>query len=176
MTPQTWEPPDTIEIPDKVFFRIGEVAEITGVKRHVLRFWEKEFPRLRPPKSKTNQRRYRRQDIELILRIKELVWERKFTIEGARLEIKAGADRDRTRLKGQQALPIQEPDPQTADVAVPELKVDPTIVGDLVTERLPAVELGPRRLDGYQIESLRTMRAELEALRDRARALRQDPE
>lgn len=172
MTPQTWEPPDTIEIPDKVFFRIGEVAEITGVKRHVLRFWEKEFRGLRPPKSRTNQRRYRRQDIELILRIKELLWERKFTIEGANLEIKAGADRDRTRLKGQQALPIQEPDPKTAD----PLPRTPEVVGDLVTERLPAVELGARPLDGDRLDSLRVMRDELVALRERARLLRHDPE
>ncbi len=164
--------PSPVAIPDKVFFRIGEVAEITGVQAYVLRFWEKEFGALRPQKSKSGQRRYRRADIELVLRIKELLWERKFTIEGANLEIKAGADRDRTRLKGQQALPIQEPDPKTAD----PLPRTPEVVGDLVTERLPAVELGARPLDGDRLDSLRVMRDELVALRERARLLRHDPE
>ena len=76
-----------VEIPDKLFFRIGEAAKITGVKSYVLRYWETEFGRLKPKRSGSGQRLYRRQDIELVLRIKELLWERKLTIAGARKEL-----------------------------------------------------------------------------------------
>jgi len=72
------------ELPDKLFFKIGEVKDIAGVKQHVLRYWESEFPSIRPQKSKTNQRLYRRKDVEAILAIKHLLYDRKFTIEGAK--------------------------------------------------------------------------------------------
>jgi len=72
------------DLPDKLYFKIGEVAELTAVKQHVLRYWESEFPAIRPQKSKTNQRLYRRKDIEAVLAIKHLLYDRKFTIEGAR--------------------------------------------------------------------------------------------
>ncbi len=80
-------PSTEVEIPNKVFFRIGEVGSLTGVKPYVLRYWETEFRHLRPRKSKSGQRLYRKSDIELILRIKELLWARKFTIAGARTEL-----------------------------------------------------------------------------------------
>src|ERR1700728_1159462 len=72
------------EIPDKLFFRIGEVSEILGVEPYVLRYWESEFPGLSPKKSSSGQRMFRRKDVELLLRIKQLLYEKKFTIEGAR--------------------------------------------------------------------------------------------
>lgn len=72
------------EIPNKLYFRIGDVSRLTGIKHHVLRFWESEFPLLHPKKSGTNQRLYRRKDVELVLEIKHLLYERRFTIEGAR--------------------------------------------------------------------------------------------
>ena len=72
------------DVPDKLYFRIGEASKIAGVESYVLRFWEREFPMLKPAKTKTNQRRYKRQDIELILEIRRLLSEEKFTIEGAR--------------------------------------------------------------------------------------------
>lgn len=72
------------DIPNKLYFRIGDVSRLTGVKQHVLRFWESEFPTLHPKKSGTNQRLYRRKDVELVLEIKHLLYERRFTIEGAR--------------------------------------------------------------------------------------------
>ena len=71
-------------IPEKAFFRIGEAARLLGVETHVLRFWETEFPALQPQKSPTNQRRYRRADLELLLQIKHLLHDRKYTIAGAR--------------------------------------------------------------------------------------------
>lgn len=73
-----------LEIPDKLYFRIGEVSQLAGVKPYVLRFWENEFPSLVPRKSGTGQRLYRRKDVETVLEIKRLLYEKRFTIEGAR--------------------------------------------------------------------------------------------
>ncbi len=73
-----------IEIPDKLFFKIGEVASITGVKPHVLRYWESEFGSFTPSKSRTKQRQYQKKDIELVLRLKDLLYDQGFTIAGAR--------------------------------------------------------------------------------------------
>ncbi len=75
------------EIPDKLFFRIGEVSQIVGVEPYVLRYWESEFKALSPKKSGTGQRMFRRKDVELLLEIKHLLYDRKFTIEGARLAL-----------------------------------------------------------------------------------------
>jgi DNA-binding transcriptional MerR regulator len=72
------------DIPDKLFFRIGEVSQLVGVEAYVLRYWESEFPGLSPRKSSSGQRMFRRKDVELLLRIKHLLYGRKFTIEGAR--------------------------------------------------------------------------------------------
>lgn len=72
------------DIPDKLYFRIGEVSRLAGVKAYVLRYWETEFPALAPRKSGTNHRLYRRKDVEMILEIKRLLYEKRFTIEGAR--------------------------------------------------------------------------------------------
>jgi DNA-binding transcriptional MerR regulator len=78
-----------VEIPDKFYFKIGEVASITGVKPHVLRYWESEFRMFSPSKSRGKQRQYERRDIELALEIKELLYEQGFTIAGARKHLKA---------------------------------------------------------------------------------------
>lgn len=79
------------EIPDKLFFRIGEVSRIAQVPPSVLRFWESEFPRIRPRRTDSGQRLYRRSEVELILTIRHLLYERKFTIKGARNFLKSGA-------------------------------------------------------------------------------------
>lgn len=72
------------EIPDKLFFRIGEVSRIAGVPSSVLRFWENEFSRIKPQRTDTGQRLYRQNDVALILTIKNLLYDQKFTIKGAR--------------------------------------------------------------------------------------------
>lgn len=79
------------EIPDKLYFRIGDVARLAGIKPYVLRFWETEFPSLGPKKSGTGHRLYRRKDVQLVLEIKTLLYEKRYTIEGARkfLEVRA---------------------------------------------------------------------------------------
>ncbi|RMF83547.1 MAG: MerR family transcriptional regulator [Nitrospinota bacterium] len=75
------------EIPEKLFYRIGEVAEITGVKPHVLRYWESEFKMLRPRKNRSGQRIYEKRDVELILEIKELLYDHRYTIPGAQKKL-----------------------------------------------------------------------------------------
>lgn len=77
-------PKDTPEIPDKLYFRIGEAAGLLGLETYVLRYWETEFPTLAPKKSGTGHRLYRRKDVELLLKIKHLLYDKRFTIEGAR--------------------------------------------------------------------------------------------
>jgi DNA-binding transcriptional MerR regulator len=71
-------------IPDKLYFRIGEVARLTGIQPYILRYWESEFPLLQPKKSGTGQRLYRKRDIEIILKIKRLLYDLRYTIAGAR--------------------------------------------------------------------------------------------
>ncbi len=78
----------TGEIPDKLYFRIGDVAEICDVPAYVLRFWETEFPQLKPNKGGTGQRLYRRRDVEVALRIKRLLYDEGYTIPGARQLLK----------------------------------------------------------------------------------------
>jgi DNA-binding transcriptional MerR regulator len=78
-----------MQIPEeKKFFRIGEVSRIIGVEPYVLRYWESEFPQIRPVRADTNQRTYQKKDLELILEIKRLLYEEKLTIEGARQRLK----------------------------------------------------------------------------------------
>jgi DNA-binding transcriptional MerR regulator len=86
-----------IVIPDKLYFRIGEVAELCRLPAYVLRFWETEFPQLKPIKSSTGQRMYRRRDVESVVRIKKLLYEDGFTIAGARAQLRDETKSDRTQ-------------------------------------------------------------------------------
>jgi DNA-binding transcriptional MerR regulator len=81
--------PPASDIPDKLYFRIGEVARLCEVPAYVLRFWESEFPQLRPNKGGTGQRLYRRRDVEMALRVKSLLKEEGYTIPGARAVLKS---------------------------------------------------------------------------------------
>src|SRR3954466_2613458 len=101
------------EIPDKLYFKIGEVAELVGVQAHVLRYWEKEVPALRPGKSASNQRRYRRKDVEIFREIKRLLYDERYTLAGARRRIMTG-----------------DPRPEPAEV-----------LGNLVAEKEPQLDL-----------------------------------
>ena len=93
------QPKPDPEIPNKLYFRIGEVAKLAGIKPYVLRFWESEFPSLGPKKSGTGHRLYRRKDVELVLEIKRLLYEKRFTIEGARKTLDAKPKRTETTNK-----------------------------------------------------------------------------
>lgn len=82
----------TVEIPDKLYFKIGEVAALLDVKTHVLRYWETEFSILQPIKSRSNQRLYRRIDVETALLIKDMLYQQGFTIAGARKKLRSQKD------------------------------------------------------------------------------------
>src|SRR5712672_4697165 len=78
-----------VVVPDKLYFRIGEVSTLCALPAYVLRFWETEFPQLKPVKSNTGQRMYRRKDVDAVLRIKKLLYEEGFTIAGARQQLRS---------------------------------------------------------------------------------------
>lgn len=117
------------EIPDKLYFRIGEVARLAGIKPYVLRFWETEFPSLGPRKSGTGHRLYRRKEVELVLEIKRLLYEKRFTIEGARKFLE-------TRAKPEPASAGKPAKPATVQAA---LFTDPSGVFDVVRKELRAI-------------------------------------
>lgn len=98
--------PETPQIPDRLYFRIGDVSELLGVEPYVLRFWESEFPMLQPKKSKTGHREYKRKDVELLLEIKRLLYDEGFTISGARKALK---DRGKSARKKSAARQAQMP-------------------------------------------------------------------
>jgi len=93
------------QLPDKLYFRIGEVSRITGLATHVLRFWESEFSKLRPKRTSSGQRLYRKADVELILKIRHLLHEKKFTIAGAREHLNA---ENRKQAGGETGVDLEE--------------------------------------------------------------------
>src|SRR5947208_14132378 len=93
-----------IAIPEKLFFKIGEVCDLAGVQAHVLRYWATEFPMLAPQKNRAGQRTYRRRDVDMALRIKELLYDEQYTIAGARKKL-AGEVRGLSRESGQASQP-----------------------------------------------------------------------
>ena len=98
---------EPVVIPEKIYFKIGEVCDLVGVQAHVLRYWETEFSVLSPQKNKSGQRSYRRRDVEIALRIKQLLYNEMFTIAGARKKIQS-ENREGSRPKVA-ATPITEP-------------------------------------------------------------------
>lgn len=137
-------------IPDKLYFRIGEVAELTGVKPHVLRYWEAEIGAIRPSKNRQQQRLYRRRDIELILRLKDLLYHQGYTIAGARKCLR------RKSAEPAEAAPDSAPPPApSAPPAVPP--------------RAPAADDGQLALplgNGIDRRLLDELRRDLVRLRD----------
>ncbi len=107
---------DSPEIPDKLYFRIGEASRLLGVEPYVLRYWETEFPSLSPKKSDTGHRLYRRKDVEQLLLIKELLYAKRFTIEGARQTLAArqreARDSRADARRGQPSLFQESPLPE----------------------------------------------------------------
>jgi DNA-binding transcriptional MerR regulator len=101
-----------VAIPEKLFFKIGEVCEIAGVEAHVLRYWETEFPMLAPQKNRAGQRTYRRRDVEMALRIKELLYEDQYTIAGAKKRLS-------TELRGAGKFKVVEPAVQQSQATTP---------------------------------------------------------
>ena len=102
-------------IPDKLYFRIGEVATLCRLPAYVLRFWESEFPQLKPVKSSTGQRMYRRRDVESVLRIKQLLYEQGFTIVGARQQL-------RSEMKAEKGQAAAIPFPAQSNVEIQHIR------------------------------------------------------
>jgi len=100
------------EIPDKLFFRIGEVSTMLGLEPYVLRYWETEFPSLTPKKSGTGHRLYRRKDVEVLLRIKHLLYQKRFTIDGARQFLHEEAKSAHKEIKQEQQILFSDPLPE----------------------------------------------------------------
>lgn len=115
------------QIPEKIFFKIGEVCDLVGVQPHVLRYWETEFPMLSPQKNRAGQRTYRRRDVEIALRIKELLYEDLYTIAGAKKKL-SGELREGTKLK---IVANNEPAKIEAKT---ELKVEPNLIAAAFVE------------------------------------------
>jgi DNA-binding transcriptional MerR regulator len=107
-------------IPDKLYFRIGEVARLCGIEAYVLRFWESEFPQLRINKSGTGQRLYRKRDVELVLRIKRLLYSEGYTIAGAR-QVFASEVKE-PRKKAQAELPLKQGREEAVDARLKKLR------------------------------------------------------
>ncbi|HEX8560958.1 MAG TPA: MerR family transcriptional regulator [Pyrinomonadaceae bacterium] len=101
-----------VSIPEKLFFKIGEVCDITGIQAHVLRYWESEFPMLAPQKNRAGQRTYRKRDVEMVLRIKELLYEDQYTIAGAKKRLT-------NELRGASKLKVVTPDMSAQALGAP---------------------------------------------------------
>ena len=119
--------PEPAEIPDKLYFRIGEVSDLVGVEPYVLRYWETEFPAVGPKKSDTGHRMYRRKEVELLLRIKYLLYEKKYTIEGARqyLQTESMLTKRKRQVKSEQRELF-------AEEALPEIRKELAAILDLL--------------------------------------------
>src|SRR5215510_846370 len=144
--------PDS-EIPDKLFFKIGEVCDIVGVQAHVLRYWETEFPMLQPQKNRSGQRTYRRKDVEMALRIKELLYEEGFTIAGAKRKLMS-ENRGIARVK------IVPPGATAADFEMP-LPEEPPYSTPSQTSSLPPSTPHTSRLSRETIKRLKDIAEDL---------------
>ncbi|HEX5805870.1 MAG TPA: MerR family transcriptional regulator [Macromonas sp.] len=119
-------------IPAKRYFTIGEVGELCGVKPHVLRYWEQEFTQLRPMKRRGNRRYYQHHEVLMIRRIRELLYDQGFTINGARNKLQelAQQEREQKRQAGQPALTVAEPTLNEPDDTDLLLDLEPTAAPD----------------------------------------------
>jgi DNA-binding transcriptional MerR regulator len=115
-------------IPQKLFFKIGEVCELAGVQAHVLRYWETEFPMLAPQKNRAGQRTYRRRDVEMALRIKELLYDEQYTIAGAKKKLA-------TEIRGPARETSDAPQPKAP---VRSLKPPPSLAARFSSAPSPA--------------------------------------
>jgi DNA-binding transcriptional MerR regulator len=138
--------PEPTVIPDKLYFRIGDVAKLCDVPAYVLRFWETEFPQLKPNKGGTGQRLYRKRDVEMALRIKSLLYDQGYTIPGAR-QVFSTESKSKEAPEAPQLAAAPAPNPAPA----PAQTVD---VGEAI------------RQDAHRREQLSSLRAELRSLAD----------
>jgi DNA-binding transcriptional MerR regulator len=152
-----------VVIPEKIYFKIGEVCDLVGVQAHVLRYWETEFPMLSPQKNRSGQRSYRRRDVEISLRIKELLYEEMFTIAGAKKKLQ-GELRETPKLK------IVHPEPKrgSAPAEAPGLFDEELTIEDEPVERTAVLtaESSGYSMSPERREALRSLAAQLLELRE----------
>ncbi len=154
---------EPVVIPEKIYFKIGEVCELVGVQAHVLRYWETEFSILSPQKNKSGQRSYRRRDVEIALRIKQLLYNEMFTIAGARKKLQA-EQREGNRPKMTAAEPVSR---YTAPghIEAPTL-FDTHIETRVESQESRFVASAPSEFTGDQREALKTLATQLLELRE----------
>jgi DNA-binding transcriptional MerR regulator len=173
----------TAGLPDKLYFRIGEVAELIGVEPHVLRYWEREFRTIRPTKSRRGQRVYSRRDVETLARIRALLYDEGFTIAGAKRKLAASHGHGASSVEGE----------VTEGIAADEVPQDGAAEGEAARDEARAPEIAappdvarpPGRIAASSAETLprttteaappraampRRAREQLVALRDELRA------
>ena len=155
-------PHPAVVIPEKIYFKIGEVCDIVGVQTHVLRYWETEFPTLSPQKNRSGQRTYRRRDVEMALRIKELLYDEMFTIAGAKKKLQAET-REGTKLK------IVHPEPQREERVRP-VDDEPSLFDDELEVEVEDVSIELREpnsdLSHEQRDAVKTLASHLLELRE----------
>jgi DNA-binding transcriptional MerR regulator len=108
------------EIPDKLYFKIGEVCKITAVEPYILRYWESEFKLIKPYRTKSNQRLYRKKDVEAVLKIRKMLYDQKYTIAGAKKKLKETLP-PQQEFRQQKQLPLNLPD-QRYTAAIKEIR------------------------------------------------------
>ncbi len=151
-----------IAIPEKIFFKIGEVCDLVGVQAHVLRYWETEFPMLSPQKNRSGQRSYRRRDVEIALRIKELLYDDLYTIAGAKKKLQVEL-RETTRLK----IVPSEPTPNESFIKELKLPAPPEEFTEENFEEIEDLEeTAPFEFDEERREALTSLASQLLELRE----------
>jgi DNA-binding transcriptional MerR regulator len=157
-----------VVIPEKIYFKIGEVCDLVGVQAHVLRYWETEFPMLSPQKNRSGQRSYRRRDVEIAVRIKQLLYEEMFTIAGAKKKLQSEL-RESSKLK----IVPSEPKPHDylRPVEAPTLFDEDAEIDDLAPD-IPEHHAGAGYLNPEQREALKLLASQLLDLRQMLKAQR----
>ena len=157
---------EPVVIPEKIYFKIGEVCDLVGVQAHVLRYWETEFSSLSPQKNKSGQRSYRKRDVEIALRIKELLYNEMFTIAGARKKLQSEL-REGGRSKAE-----PKPPPQPRVEKNPPKQVEaPTLFDNELDFDFPGLEIDANNAEaqpfsGGQREAIKTLASHLLELRE----------
>ncbi len=142
---------DPVQIPEKTYFKIGEIAKLLNLEPYVLRYWETEFEQLRPEKTKTGQRAYQRRDVELLVQIRELLYEDMYTIAGARRQLV---------LNRQGELPLVEDESASEQLVQTQAELE-----------LAQSELAETRATmNAQAEEIESLNAEILSLQDRIEA------
>ncbi len=167
-------------IPEKIFFKIGEVCDLVGVQAHVLRYWETEFPMLSPQKNRSGQRSYRRRDVEIALRIKELLYDDLFTIAGAKKKLQ-------TEMREINRLKIVHSEPEQKESFIKEIRTPQPATEKFIREEIADIDdieefgdiedfqqIQPLEMNEDRREALTNLAAQLLELREMLKTNKSD--